>query len=141
MPTLTSQVRDRINGAGLGFKHVAMAVDLKTVLTTAPIAPSCFIYRYKNVANPNEVINRVRQKRTQSIALLVVTQNVRDANGGDNAEDNERYCDLIEGQLLGFTADERYFPMEYVSGDLVLLRNGFHYWREIYQSARFIGNR
>jgi len=136
--TLRQLVATKIQDANLGFKEVAAAADLEAIIKGAVLAPGCYIYRQSNRAHPNTAINRVRQKRAEFIGLVVVTRNVKDGKGGGNADESEGFCDLLMEQLLGHAPSEDYLPMEYVSGDLILLKDGSHYWREIYQSSRFI---
>lgn len=139
MTTLRKLVEDEVANAALGFQEVKGAADLKTILAGRVSTPGCYVYREQTTTRPNTTATRVlNQPRTEYIALLVTTRNVADARGGINADENEEYCDLIESALLGFVPDERYSPMEHGGGKLVLLANGFHYWREIYYSTRFI---
>lgn len=135
MTTLRRMVEDKIAGASLGFKEVAGAADLKSILEGRVSYPGCYIYRERNLVTPNKGGNFISQLKTQSIALIVTTRNVQDVRGGINADACEDYCDLIEAQLLGWQPSTYYTPIEYSGGGLVLLKDGFHYWRDVYQAS------
>jgi hypothetical protein len=122
------------------FNEVLVVANANVLLTQSVMPPGCYVYRERNSAEANGMQAIVSQMRTEQIGLIVVTHNVSDAKGGASAEDNEVLCDLIESKLLGFIADENYTMMEYVSGAgaAVQLKNGFHYWRELYRASRII---
>lgn len=135
MTTLRKLVEDKVAGAALGFKEVAGAADLKSILEGRVSYPGCYIYRERNLVSANKGANFISQLKTQSIALIVTTRNVQDVRGGINADACEDYCDLIEAQLLGWQPASYYTPLEYAGGGLVLLKDGFHYWRDAYQAS------
>ena len=136
--TLRSLVEDRIKNTITEFKDVSGAADLRTILASAVAPPGCYIYREKATVKPNAMLNKVVQQKTEYIGLIVVTRNVRDARGGINADESEQLCDLIETQLLGYEPSQDFSPLEYAGGDLVLMRDGLHFWREVYKSDRTI---
>ncbi len=136
--TLRALVEDRIKATVTAFKEVAGAADIKSILAGRVSYPACYIYRERNQATTNESCNFVSQQRTESVALIVTTRNVQDARGGINSDECEEYCNLIEEQLLGWQPDNYYSPMTYSEGGLLLLMDGFHYWREVYKTTSTI---
>ncbi|MCK9621995.1 MAG: hypothetical protein M0R47_15855 [Methylobacter sp.] len=136
--TLRSLVEDRIKNTITDFRDISGASDLRTLLASAVTPPGCYIYREKATVKPNAMLNKVVQQKTEYIGLIVVTRNVRDARGGINADESEQLCDLIETQLLGYEPSQDFSPLEYAGGDLVLMRDGLHFWREVYKSDRTI---
>ena len=137
MATLRSIVETRIKDNVTDFKEVSGAADLRTILVNAVNTPGCYVYRERNAARPNDRLNIVSQQRTEQIGLIIVTRNVKDARGGVNADESEQLCDLIQTQLLGYEPTG-YTQLGYVSGDLVLLRDGLHFWRDVYRADKTI---
>lgn len=133
--TLRKLIEDRIAASITDFKEVAGAADLKAILGGRVSTPGCYIYRERTKATPNSGLNVVSQLRTETIALIVTTRNVQDMRGGLSADACEALCNLIEDQLLGWQPDTYYSPMTYSDGGLLLLNDGLHYWRDVYQST------
>ena len=135
--TLRALIEQRIRDTVPEFRDVGGGADIKAILAATNATPAAYVYRERNTAKANNAISAVAQQRVETIGILVITRNVRDARGGANADDSEALCDLIEAQLLGYSPDdERYNRLEYIGGDLVLLKDGFHIWREAYQASR-----
>jgi len=142
MTTLRQLVEEAVADAALGFKEVAGAADLKSILSGRVTTPGCYVYRERATAKPNSTGTQlIVQSRTQYVGLLIATRSVQDARGGINADENEEFCDLIQDALLGLIVDEYHSPLEYAGGKLVLMANGLHYWQEIYYSTRNIRSR
>jgi len=144
MPTfsLKNQIIETVAGAGLAFKEVAGAADLKAILSGRVATPGCYVFRERNAAKPNTTGTQfINQARTDYIGLLVVTRSVADAKGGASADENEDCCHALQELLLGYVFDNYASPLEYASGRLIMLMNGLHYWQEIYYSTRYIRSR
>lgn len=140
--SLKKQVVQAVLDADLGFKAVEGAADLKAILAGRVTTPGCYVYRERNMARPNSTGTQyVVQPKTEYIALLVVTRNVAGALGDAQADENEALCDSLQSSLLGFVPDEFTNPLEYSGGQLILNINGLCYWREIYNSTRYIRSR
>lgn len=138
MTSLSSLVKAKIKATVTDFKEVAVVSDMKALMANSVLTPGCYIYRERNSATANNLVNGVSQLRTEHIALMIVTRNVSDASGANAGADSESLCDLVMAQLLGFVAADRYTMMEYVGGTLVAFNSGLHYWRELYQAASLI---
>jgi len=135
---LRALVEDTIRLAIHEFKDVGGAAGIQSVLANAVTPPGCYVFRQKVTVNPNTAISTISQLSMETLGVLVVTRNVQDARGGVNSDESEALCTLIRGVLLGLTVDNSYAPLEYGGGDLVLMRDGLHFWRELWQTSRYL---
>jgi len=137
MATLRKLLEVKIKSEVTGLREVAGATDLKAILSGRVSAAGCYLYRDKNQATKNTLINKVSQNRFEYIAVVVVTANHAGLKGAENADDNEEFCDAIQAALLGYEPLD-YAPVQYASGELINMANGMLYWQEVYVSSRLI---
>lgn len=138
MTTLRKQAELRVAAiAAASFKVIEGAGSMEAVLSGKLEDKGCYIFRESNKADKNAMTSVVRQKRTETIAFVVVSRNVR-TGGADSSDDNEALCDAIQSAILGYEPAGGYTPFEYSGGGLVKFINGFMIWREAYSSAKTI---
>ena len=135
--TIRKAIEDQIKAQVTDFREVAGAADLRSVLEGRVSAPACYIFRMRNRAGRNTLDNAVSQRVEEAYAVVVVSQNRRDARGGDSSDANEALCDQVSTALLGWTPDPNAEPMEYNGGGLATIREGFFYWQEVYKTVRY----
>lgn len=136
--TLRALVQQRIIDADCGFKEVAGAADLESVLANRLSMPGCYLFRQQVVVNLNDMITALRQRVTTTLAVVVVTQNVRDARGSDSSDDNEALCLSVQASLLNWQPDSGYDPLEYAGGRLITFRNGLFIWQDSYKTQHYL---
>lgn len=134
--TVRSMIAGRVRAQVTELREVAGAADLRGVLEGRVTAPAAYIYRLRNSAGPNQLDNAVSQTVRESYAVVVVTQNLRDARGGDSSDTNEALCDQVSDALLGWSPDVAADALEYGGGQLVSMKDGYFYWQEVYTTAR-----
>ena len=140
MATLRQLVEQKIIDSNLGFKEVSGAADLSAIVENRISIPGCYVFRTKIMAGENELINSVSQEVKESIALIVVTNNVKYLRGDDSSDENEVLCEKIQGVLLNFRPAEKYAPMTYSGGALITFKDGLFVWQETYLTWSIINN-
>lgn len=135
-PLIEARIADQI----AGFNEVAGAANLQAVLEGRLNAPGCYIYQENASAEPSSVYGKVQQRKTVQISLVIVVKNHVDARGIDSSDRSFEFQQDIEAALLGWKPHADSSPMEYASGGLVQLSNGFLAWKETYQSRQFINS-
>lgn len=140
MATLRQLVEQKIIDSDLGFKEVSGAADLSAIVENRLSIPGCYIFRTKANPGENELINAVSQQVNDTIALVVVTNNVRYLRGDDSSDENEVLCEKIQGVLLNFRPAEKYAPMVYSGGTLITFKDGLFVWQETYTTWGLISN-
>ena len=136
--TIRKNIEDQIKAQVSEFREIAGAANLRSVLDGRVSAPACYIFRMRNRAGRNTLDNAVSQRVEEAYAVVVVSQNRRDARGGDSSDANEALCDQVSTALLGWTPDPNAEPMEYGGGQLVSMKDGFFYWQDVYRTARYL---
>lgn len=134
--TVRSVIADRVRDQVTDLREVSGAADLRGVLDGRVTAPAAYVFRLRNSAGANQLDNAVSQRVQESYAIVVVSQNLRDARGGDSSDANEVLCDQVIGALLGWLPDPEADALEYGGGQLVSMKDGYFYWQEIYTTAR-----
>jgi len=140
MSTLRQLTEQKIESSNLGFKEVKGAADLSAILASRISTPSCYLFRMRNNPEKNISVQETIQDVEQTIALIVITQNVRTAKGADSSDENEAYCDLIQQQLLGWQPSTEHEPYQYAGGSLISFKGGFFIWQELYKTSKTICN-
>lgn len=138
MPTLRQLIQDKIIDSNIDFKEVAGAASLKDVLSNRLSVPGCYLFRQRNQATDNKMIGITSQNVTQSISIVIVTNNVRDARGADSSDDNEFYCEAVQAAILGWQPGSEYDPLEYNGGALASFKSGLFVWQETYKTSSLI---
>lgn len=136
MSTLRAAIEERIRSQIGGFRSVAGAADLRSVLEGRVTPPAAYVFRMRNSAGPNTLANAVDHRVLEQYAVVVVTRNVSDPRGGDSSDTNETLCNAISDALLGWEPAAGAEPMEYGGGRLVSLQDQFFFWQETYNTAR-----
>lgn len=138
MSTLRQLMELRLRAQITAFKEVAGAADLSSILTGRVSAPGCYIFTERDKADANNLLNGVSQRIVESMAIVTVVRNVRDARGTDADDENKALRKLVSTALLNWVASPEYEPMEYGGGQLISFSNGFHFYKSTYLSASLI---
>lgn len=136
--TLRTLIQQRIIDADCGFKEVAGAADLESVLANRLSMPGCYLFRQQVSVTGNDMITALRQRVATTLSVVVVTQNVRDARGGDSSDDNEALCLAVQTSLLNWQPATDYDPLEYAGGRLITFRNGLFIWQDSYKTHHYL---
>lgn len=122
------------------FKEVAGAVNLQAILDGRIEPNGCYIFRERNNAGSNTLMNAVSQLQTHYIGFVLVSRNVRGERGADSSDENEALCDALQAVLLGWEPSSNHSITEYAGGTLISFKNNLLIWRELYQTTSLIGS-
>ncbi|MDO9142102.1 MAG: hypothetical protein Q7U38_17415 [Methylobacter sp.] len=132
--TLRKLIEQRIAAETTCFKEIAGAASMEAVMLGAIETPGCYVFRERNSANPGSTMP-TRQQKTDVIAVVIASRNVRGGKGVDSSDDNEALCQAVEVALLGWEPNGVYSPLEYAGGALVSFKNGLFIWRDAYRAT------
>jgi len=138
MSTLRQLIEQKIKDSSIEFNEVAGSADLAAIMSNRFTAPACYLFRQKNHAGENESVSSVIQEVNQTISIIVITKNVRDAKGADSSDENEALCEQIQSLLLNWKPSVDYKPIIYGGGSLITFRDGFFVWQESYKTNKTI---
>jgi hypothetical protein len=132
MSTLRQLIEARIRTQVPIFKEVAGAADLSSILTGRVSAPGCYIFTERDKVEARALASGVNQRVVESMAVVTVVRNVRDARGTDADDENKHLRDLVGNALVSWIPDSGHAPMEYGGGQLISFSNGFLFYKSTY---------
>ncbi|OQW92913.1 MAG: hypothetical protein BWK79_00120 [Beggiatoa sp. IS2] len=115
--------------------RVLGVVDLVAVQQSYIKAKSCYIWRNKTKASPNDSLNFLNQIIQTEYAVLITTKNEKDHGGIDSSDVADDLCYQIFNALAGWQPLESSFCMSYERGQNYFDRNML-FWTEYYSLPR-----
>lgn len=138
MQNLRPLIEQRIKTNVSGFKEVAGASDLASLLKGRLSDTGCYVFQERDVATENKRINSVIQRNVEQYAVVIVIRNVRDPRGADAADVCYTFRKNISQFLLGWVPHVAAEQLEYAGGTLVSFQNGLYIWKASYRTAQFL---
>lgn len=134
--SVVSEIRARLEEPAV-FNFVAGAAEF-SALTGEPLStPAAYVLTEGEESAENaRMTGSIIQRTEADIAVVIVTRNVSDGNGGAASDDIEELKQAVRDALVGFEpADAE--PMEHIEGNLLKAKNGAVWWRELFGTAYF----
>lgn len=136
---LRAEVETRIKAQLPDLREVAGAASLPSLLEGRLAAPSIYVIAEKRAASANPYgALAVSQRIEQTLLCVVVNKNVRDARGGDAADEADTLCAGLRTALVGWQPASAIEPIDYLGGQLLAFPNQYHIWAERFRTAFYL---
>ena len=133
-PLIEAQIKLKIPD----FKEVAGASDMANIMSGRLTDHGCYIFQERINTTESVMVGATMQRLTVLFAVLIVVRNVKDARGADAADASHTLQDHLKTALLGWCPDSTADPLQYSGGALVSFANGFHIWKDTFNTHQFI---
>lgn len=136
---IRAEVETRIQQQMPTLREVAGAASLPELLAGRLNAPSVYVIAEKRAAKENPYgTSAVSQRIEQTLLCVVINRNVRDARGGDAADEADDLCATLRTTLVGWQPASAIEPIDYLGGQLLAFPNQFHIWAERFRTAFYL---
>lgn len=115
--------------------RVLGVTDLVAVQQSYVKANSCYVWRHRTKALPNDSLNFFSQTIEAEYAILITTKNEKDHGGVDSSDTADDLCYQIFNALAGWQPLESSFCLSYKHGKNYFDRNML-WWTEFYSLPR-----
>jgi hypothetical protein len=125
--------RDRLRAAAMPpFKLVDAASEYAALDAPPPAArlPAAYILPLGSQPGASGLVNRVRQRVVETIGVVILAGNLRDARGGAAAADIVALRDAVRTALLGWTPAAGWEQAQLAGGQLIGIDEGVLAWQE-----------
>lgn len=115
------------------LKLVAGALDWAALEQPPPqhLWPACYVLPFASGAGANGLAaGGFRQRLEETVAILLVTGNLRDARGEAASTDLVAIRDTVRASLLGWSPGTAWEPLELRAGSLHAVIDGVAIWRD-----------
>jgi hypothetical protein len=135
--TLRAQVEARIRDEVPDLREVDGAAGIANIMAGRIADKGCYIFQKGSSASKNNLANRVSQRETIHLGVVLTVKNIQDARGADADDVSQALRDSIREKLLGWEPDG-YEPLEKVDGKLISFANGNYITLDTYSTAHHI---
>lgn len=135
-----SEIKALLLGTGTPFAAVSGATALAAVKDRpAGTLPQAFVLTAREAAGDNDrATGPVRQRVERDIMVVIVAEDLGDADG-DRANDQiETLTDWCKGELVGFVPTDMDLPITYVGGEIVETRAGCAWHEQTYAAPIYL---
>ena len=138
MSNLRPLIEARIRSQIPAFKEVAGTVDMPNAMAGRLSDHGCYIFKERETVTESHLVGATMQRVTVYFGLLIVVRNVKDARGADADDVSYTLQAALKTALLGWIPDASAEPLEYSGGVFVMFKNGFHLWKNTFNTHQFI---
>ena len=121
------------------FSIVAGAAEFASIDTVPTATPAAYVIveQEQSAENPRAT-GPVLQQTAMDIAVIIIAGNVSDSTGAAAASDIEALKSKVRRALIGFEPDQEATPIEHISGELLKLRHGTVWHKELYGTTTYL---
>lgn len=133
---MIAAVVERLQGAGW-LRRVETLAELAALTAPPPAArlPAAYVMPVGSRPGANAVMGAVRQRVQETIAVILMAQNLRDAQGAAATMDVVELYTRTRGLLVGWTPDPAWEQLVLGPARLLGFSGGIVTWQETYSSA------
>lgn len=121
-------VQARLEDEVDAFAAVEDAASFAAIAGKPAKSPTAYVIPIGDQAQPNRVATLVSQELTERFGVVIATSNRRERHSGAAARDVDSLARSTRAALLGWTPDADHDPVEYASGRMLSVDQGFVWW-------------
>lgn len=117
------------------LKSVGEAADFQAASDKNPnVGPAAYVFSTGDSAPASGAIGVVRQKVTETVAVVYAVRNVTSKTGAGNSASMRSLSQDCRKALIGWQPDAGCDPLEFVSGNLLAFRDGWQWWMDTFRT-------
>lgn len=125
----------RLSAEVADLKFVGEAADFQAASDKNPnVGPAAYVFSTGDSAPVSGAIGVVRQKVTETVAVVYAVRNVASKQGSGNAAPMRALSKDCRKALIGWQPDTGYSPLEFSSGNLLAFRDGWQWWMDTFRT-------
>ncbi len=125
----------RLSAEVADLKFVGEAADFQAASEKNPnTGPAAFVFATGDSAPASGAIGVVRQKVTETVAVVYAVRNVASKRGAGNSASMRTLSKKCRKALIGWQPDTGCDPLEFVSGNLLAFRDGWQWWMDTFRT-------
>lgn len=135
---MIAEVIDRLRERCLPPLRLVDGAAEWAALQAAPPAarqPAAYVMPLGGVPGANGLVTGSRQRMAETVAVAIVTSNLRDAQGAAAVQDLEPIYRAVRDALVGFEPEPGYEPMLLGPARLLDVSDGVVVWQETFTTA------
>ena len=135
-----AEIKARLLEAGTPFSYVRGATSLAQVKDRPPgVLPVAYVLAARAVSAENgRATGRIRQRQERDIMVVIVAEDLGDADGDAVQDPLEALKDYVRAQLLGWAASDMVEPITHVSGEVAQAVAGCVWFEDVWSAPIFI---
>lgn len=134
---MIAAVIDRLRRAVPELRLVEGAVEYAALKAPPPAArrPAAYVMPLGAEPGGNQLATGIRQRVQETVGVVILTGNLRDARGGAAVEDLEHLFRVVRAMLVGWVPEPGYEAMQLGPARLLDFEAGVVAWQESFTTA------
>lgn len=127
-----------VSEASPPFQLIEGSAELASLGSSLPrVMPAAYVFISEEAAAENERVNAVLQRMEVDVSVVIVTNNVSDAQGAAASVEIESLKKVVRAALVGWQPDGADDVITNVGGRLTRARDGSVWWELTFATATY----
>jgi hypothetical protein len=137
---MIAEVIDRLRTTVPELRLVLGAAEYAALTAPPPVAsqPAAYVMPLGSAPGQNQLATGIRQRVQETVGVVLLVGNLRDARGGAAVSDLEALYTLVRGALVGWVPQPGWEAMQLAPARLLDFASGLAAWQETFTTAHQI---